>query len=70
MVAGCQGYLQKGQQAYEIVQMMQDARQPQDVQAIGVALQRLLLGQRHREQVLAGLPPQLGEIVDAVLAAL
>ena len=75
VVAGCRGDLQKGQQAYKLAsQVLQHPQQPAPVRALGVALQRLLIGLRQRDDILKGLPAAggelAGEVVDAVLAQL
>ena len=69
VVAGCRGDRVRGQRAWELAtQVMQDRQQPAAVQALGVAFQRLLAGVRERDEVLAGLPAEIADVVDAVLA--
>ena len=71
VVAGCRGDRVRGQRAWELAtQVMQDRQQPAAVQALGVAFQRLLAGVRERDEVLAGLPAEIADVVDAVLAQL
>jgi hypothetical protein len=64
VVAGCKGDGQAGQQAYDIALDLQ--RQP-PTRPLGKALQRLLEGLRGAD-VLAGLPPELAPVVQAIEA--
>ena len=69
VVAGCRGDAQAGQQAYDIAQALQKPGAPQDALrvALGKALQRILEGLRDYDEVMVGLPQELGEIVRGVL---
>lgn len=75
VLAGCRGDLQQGQRAYDLTgQVLQNPQQPPEVRALGVALQRLLIGMRDRGEILKGLAGAESalarEAVDALLAQL
>jgi len=68
VVAACQGDAQARLLANALVQGLQQPNAPAEYQALGAALARLLAGERDRNQILAGLPAELGGFVDVVLA--
>ena len=75
VLAGCRGDLQQGQRAYDLTgQVLQNPQQPPEVRALGVALQRLLIGMRDRDEILKGLSGSESELareaVDSLLAQL
>ena len=74
VLAGCRGDLQQGQRAYNLTGLLQNPQQPPEVRALGVALQRLLIGMRDRGEILKGLAGAESalarEAVDALLAQL
>jgi tetratricopeptide (TPR) repeat protein len=67
VAAGCQGDAQAGQQAYDIAQALQQPSAPSGYSALGKALQRILEGLRDYDEIMAGLPEEVGPVVRQVL---
>jgi len=73
VLVACTGDALAGQLAWEVAEELSSAGQPQESQALGQAIRRILAGDRNQERILgllAGLSPQLAEAVRQLLVKL